>query len=101
MFTGIRIVDSTSGDDHLVIMPSVQIIMTLIACIYFHKELLIMQIMELHLHFLAGEDMTAMLSAQMKGLGIWTNIHISRLLIEGKVHIFLFNSIVLHLNNQG
>ena len=60
-----------------------------------------MQIMELHLHFLAGEDMSAMLSAQMRGLGIWTNIHISRLLIKGKVHIFLLNIIALHWNNQG
>lgn len=64
LFTAVRTLDQTADDDHLV--------------------------MDLHMDFLAAEDMNAVLAVQMRrriGLGIWTNIHISRLQIEGKVRV--------------
>lgn len=64
MFTGVRTVEHNFDDDHLV--------------------------MDLCLDFLAAEDMDAVLTVQMRrriGLGISTNIHISRLQIEGKVRV--------------
>lgn len=64
MFTGVRTLEQTFDDDHLV--------------------------MDLCLDFLAAEDMDAVLTVQMRrrlGLGISTNIHISRLHIEGKVRV--------------
>jgi hypothetical protein len=45
--------------------------------------------MELNLEFSAANDMIAVLSAQMRGLGFWTNVHVSKLDIGGKVHIFV------------
>ncbi|MCO5571478.1 hypothetical protein L7F22_025218 [Adiantum nelumboides] len=63
-FMGVRTLQHLSGDDDLV--------------------------MDFFLDFAAAEDMTAVLSVQLArsvGLGITTNIHISRLHIEGKVRV--------------
>ncbi|KAI5075079.1 hypothetical protein GOP47_0009155 [Adiantum capillus-veneris] len=65
-FMGVRTLRTTSGDDDLV--------------------------MDLYLDFAPAENMNAVLSVQMKrrlGLGIKTNIHISRLQIEGTVRVGL------------
>ncbi|PKA59111.1 C2 domain-containing protein [Apostasia shenzhenica] len=62
MFTEIRVLNESSDDDHLVL--------------------------ELGMAFLSGKDMSAILAVQLRkslGLGIWTNMHITGMHIEGKV----------------
>lgn len=64
LFTAVRTLEQTADDDHLV--------------------------MDFGLDFFAAEDMDVVLAVQMRrrlGLGIWTNIHISKLQVEGKVRV--------------
>ncbi|KAL0906200.1 hypothetical protein M5K25_024674 [Dendrobium thyrsiflorum] len=62
MFTDIRVLGQSSDDDHLVL--------------------------ELGMSFLSAKDMNAIVSVQLRktlGLGIWTNIHLTGMHVEGKV----------------
>ncbi|KAK8914457.1 C2 domain-containing protein [Platanthera zijinensis] len=62
MFTEMRVLGQSSDDDHLVI--------------------------ELGMSFLSAEDMRAVLAVQLKksvGLGMWTNMHVTGMHVEGKV----------------
>ncbi|KAG0502493.1 hypothetical protein HPP92_002565 [Vanilla planifolia] len=62
LFTEIRVLGESSNDDHLVL--------------------------QLGMNFLSGKDMSAILAVQLRkslGLGMWTNIHVTGMHVEGKV----------------
>ncbi|PKU79519.1 C2 domain-containing protein At1g53590 [Dendrobium catenatum] len=62
MFTEIRVLGQSSDDDHLVL--------------------------ELGMSFLSAKDMNAVLAVQLRktlGLGMWTNMHVAGMHVEGKV----------------
>ncbi|KAH0448349.1 hypothetical protein IEQ34_022149 [Dendrobium chrysotoxum] len=62
MFTEIRVLGQSSDDDHLVL--------------------------ELGMSFLSAKDMSAVLAVQLRktlGLGMWTNMHVTGMHVEGKV----------------
>lgn len=62
MFTEIRVLGESTDDDHLVL--------------------------ELGMNFLSGDDMSAILAVQLRkrlGFGMWANMHITGMHVEGKV----------------
>ncbi|KAK9093195.1 hypothetical protein Syun_028106 [Stephania yunnanensis] len=62
MFTEIRVLHQSSGDDHLV--------------------------MELGMNFLAANDMSAIIAVKLRktlGFGMWVNLHMTGMHVEGKV----------------
>lgn len=91
IFTSMRVLPETSDDDHLVGTTFVWSEYFLyfygqltIICVYFNAFI---QVLELGMNFLSGEDMSAVLAMQLHksvGLGMTAKMHLTSMHVEGK-----------------
>ena len=104
MFTEMRVLQQSTGDDHLVWNP-VLVIVDLFNDIFFlvmihlfpsieNLKIYEMQVLELGMNFRTADDMGAVLAAKLTkklGFGMWARLHLTGMHVEGKVtSMFLF-----------
>lgn len=94
MFSDLRVLHQSGDDDHLVFAAFFFLLYlldaTLVGCNFVMlKFWWMIQVLELGMSFLSADDMSAKLAIRLRkrlGFGIKTNMHITSMHVEGKVH---------------
>lgn len=96
MFTEMRVLRESTGDDHLVcsldqksLIDVSSLVSARLFCIWGGVILyLSVQVLELGMNFRAADDMRAILAVKLRkrlGFGMWAKLHLLGMHVEGKV----------------